>query len=110
FIADFTADGKPDIAGVDTASGNQFWIIPNTSTPGNPSRGQSIHLSDGWKTVTTFMTADYDSDGKTDLLGLNGTDQLLVWRNTTTGATPSLAPYTSLGDQWSTFSHIPTAQ
>ncbi|GES24406.1 hypothetical protein Aple_073050 [Acrocarpospora pleiomorpha] len=108
-IGDFTADGKVDIAGVNAATGDQFWVVPNTSTPGAPARGQSIPVSDGWKTVTTFLVADYDRDGKTDLLGLNGTDQMLAWRSKGT-AVPSFDPYTDLGTQWSTISHIPTAQ
>ncbi|MEU9891213.1 FG-GAP-like repeat-containing protein [Sphaerisporangium sp. NPDC051011] len=108
-IGDFTGDGEADIAGVDAGSGDQFWVVPNTSTVGAPARGQSMLISSGWKTVTRFWVTDYDGDGKTDLLGLNGTDQMFVWRNKGT-AVPSFDPYVSLGTLWSTFSHIPTAQ
>ncbi|GAA1021779.1 hypothetical protein Aple_073060 [Acrocarpospora pleiomorpha] len=108
-IADFTGDGKVDIAGVDAGTGDQFWVVPNTSTFGTPARGQSMLISTGWKTVTTFLVTDYDRDGKTDLLGLNGTDQMLAWRSKGT-AVPSFEPYADLGTQWSTISHIPTAQ
>ncbi|MEU6425988.1 VCBS repeat-containing protein, partial [Microbispora sp. NPDC046973] len=70
-LVDFDGDGRTDVLGLGVG-GNDLWMVPGTSTPGNPSRGQSIHLSDGWKTVTRYWVADYDSDGKTDLLGLNG--------------------------------------
>ncbi|WP_066370011.1 FG-GAP repeat domain-containing protein [Herbidospora mongoliensis] len=105
-IADFTGDGKVDIAGFDAGTADTFWVVPNTSTAGNPSRGNSLQMSSGWKTVTRFWVADYDADGKTDLLGLNGTDQMLAWRNTASGNTPSFAPYADLGSAWSTLTKI----
>ncbi|MFI6457289.1 hypothetical protein ACIBF6_37745, partial [Streptosporangium amethystogenes] len=99
-----------DVAGWDAVSADQFWVVPNTSSVGNLSRGNSFHVSDGWKTVTSYLVADYDADGKTDLLGLNGNDQLFAWRSTATGGVPSFAPYSYLGNQWSTFGHMPTKQ
>ncbi|MEO3863332.1 VCBS repeat-containing protein [Acrocarpospora sp. B8E8] len=107
-LVDFDGDGKPDFLGLG-AAGDDMWFIPNTSAPGAPARGQSVPMSTGWKTVTKYWLTDYDGDGKTDVLGLNGTDQMLAWRSKGT-AVPSFEQYVSLGTLWSTFSHIPTAQ
>ncbi|MER5628839.1 hypothetical protein ABT061_48285, partial [Streptosporangium sp. NPDC002544] len=60
--------------------------------------------------VTNVWVADWDADGKTDLLGLNGNDQLFAWRNQPASGSPVFSPYASLGAQWSTFGRIPTAQ
>ncbi|NAS25852.1 hypothetical protein GT755_29740 [Herbidospora sp. NEAU-GS84] len=105
-IGDFTGDGKVDIGGVNASTGDQFWVVPNTSTPGNPSRGQSIPMTTGWSTVTRFWPADWDRDGKTDLLGLQGNDQLFAWRNTASGGVPSFAPLANLGTGWSTLTKL----
>ncbi|MFI6458733.1 FG-GAP repeat domain-containing protein, partial [Streptosporangium amethystogenes] len=104
-LVDFDGDGKSDVLGLGT-SGDDMWLVPNTSTPGSLTRGASIHLSDGWKTVTRYWLADYDGDGRSDVLGLNGNDQLFVWRNISTPGNPSLAAYVSLGSQWSTLTKL----
>jgi hypothetical protein len=109
-IADLTGDGKPDVIGWNAGAVDELWVVPNTSTPGSPSRGQSIHVSVGWQTVITYLVGDYDGDGKQDLLGLNGPDQLLIWRGTSANNTPALAPFVSLGSAWSSFGKMPTAQ
>ncbi|MCP3803052.1 FG-GAP-like repeat-containing protein [Allokutzneria sp. A3M-2-11 16] len=100
-VADFTGDGKPDIGGFDRATGHHFWVTPNTSTPGNLTRGGSYHVSDGWSNVSGHLLGDWDGDGKTDILGRAG-DALLAWRNTSADGRTSLAPYTHFGTGWAT--------
>jgi hypothetical protein len=109
-VGDFTGDGKPDIAGRDAVSSDQLWVVPNTSVVGSPSRGQSVHVSDGWGTVSPYLAADFDGDGKTDLLGFNGADSLLAWRGVPANGTPAFAAYAQLGTGWHTIGHILTQQ
>ncbi|HCT75353.1 MAG TPA: hypothetical protein DGG94_07115 [Micromonosporaceae bacterium] len=102
---DLTGDGRVDIAGWKAGSNDELWVIPNTSTPGNPSRGPSIHVSNGWHTVKKVWLADYDGDGKVDIMG-RAFDHLYVWRNTSAGGQPSLAPLTDLGTGWNAIGKI----
>ncbi len=102
-LGDFTGDGRPDIAGWATPNADSLWVIPNTSTPHSPSRGTSMHIPDGWQTVTSLWVADYDGDGEPDLLGLDSTTSLLIWRNVSASGTPAFAPYASLGTGWNNF-------
>ena len=89
--SDFDVDGKADLLIIDKATGDQLWWTPNTSTVGNPSRGMALGLGKEWKSVSEQRLADYDSDGRPDIVGWHA-DQLLVWRNTSTGGTPTYAP------------------
>ena len=101
-FGDFTGDGKVDIAAWDAATHDSLWVIPNTSQGQTLSRGNSIRVGGGWRTVRTISSVDWDGDGKRDLVGLNGTDQLLVWRNTSSNGVPSFGAPQSLGTAWST--------
>jgi hypothetical protein len=92
---DFDGDGKPDL-GVFGASGDNFYISRNTSTPGNPSKSAGQLVSGGWGTVKHLMTADFDGDGKEDILASSG-DSLLTWRSTSTSTANSFTAYISLG-------------
>ncbi|HCT81515.1 MAG TPA: hypothetical protein DGT23_34075 [Micromonosporaceae bacterium] len=103
-LMDVTGDGKPDIAGYGRIGGNDMWVTPNTSTPGNPSRGNSYFVSNGWGTVHTYMIGDWDVDGKTDIIARHA-DNLATWRNTSTnGQTIINAPGTVLGTGWGAIS------
>jgi hypothetical protein len=66
-------------------------------------------VTDGWSTVHTFMMADYDGDGKTDILGRTG-DDLLAWRVTHTNNRPTLAGWSHLGTGWNTIGTYLTKQ
>lgn len=105
---DFDADGKADLLVIDSATGNDLWWTPNTSTAANPSRGASVRISEGWRSVTEQRLADYDGDGRPDIVGRSG-DQLMVWRNTSTGGTPTYAPLVALGTGWNTISKFSLA-
>jgi hypothetical protein len=91
---DYDGDGKPDVAAF-SADRSTLYISRNTSTPGNPSKAGGVLVSSGWATVDNFTVADFDGDGKADLLGRNG-DTLLTWRSTSTASAFSFAPYTVL--------------
>jgi hypothetical protein len=101
-FGDFTGDGKIDIAAWDSGTRDSLWIIVNDSTPGNPHRAPgSIRLTSGWRTVSQQRAVDFDGDGRTDLVGLAGTDQMYTWRNTGTDGKPSFSGPIDLGTAWS---------
>ncbi|MGW1616920.1 FG-GAP repeat domain-containing protein, partial [Streptomyces sp. NPDC002285] len=100
-LADYDGDGKVDFAGV---AGSDLWIHRNNSTPGNISfawSGAPVGSNSG--TVSKFMSGDIDRDGKDDIIGFNGGDELMIWRSTSTATTMSFAPYKSFGPGWSIF-------
>ncbi|MGW1616954.1 FG-GAP repeat domain-containing protein [Streptomyces sp. NPDC002285] len=103
-MADFNGDGKADFAGV---AGSDLWIHRNNSAPGNISFAWSgAPNSSGWRTVSKFMVSDIDNDGKDDIIGFNGGDELMIWRSTSTATTMSFAPYKSFGTGWSIFNKL----
>ncbi|GHJ47379.1 hypothetical protein Cs7R123_47210 [Catellatospora sp. TT07R-123] len=102
-LGDFNGDGKKDVAALNL-SGDGLWIHRNTSTPGHPSLAAGQSVSTGWGVVSDLMVADYDGDGKDDIVGrFNGT--LAVWRSTSTATTFSFT-YKSLGTGWDAYSRI----
>jgi hypothetical protein len=75
----------------------------NTSTPGNPSKGDGQVYSSGWAGVRHAIAVDYDGDGKDDIVGRIG-DNMYVWRSTSTATTWSLQLLADLGAGASTAS------
>ena len=75
-------------------------VPPEQSTVGKPSQGTSFMLTDGWKSVSNQWLADYDGDGKVDILGRHAGDGVRRWLNRSGTGGPSLAPYASLGNTW----------
>jgi hypothetical protein len=99
-LADYTGDGLPDFAGLDRTGDNLF-VHRNTSTPGHPAKAPGGLVSSGWATITGFLAADLDGDGKADLVGRQPLwDTLYAWRSTSTPNRISFAPYLGLGVGW----------
>jgi hypothetical protein len=65
-------------------------------------------LSTGWGTVSKFAAADADVDGKADLVGYNGGDELMIWRSTGTATSFSFAGFEAFGTFWSNFNRLLT--
>ncbi len=100
-LADFDGDGRLDVA----AFGAQLTVSRNTSTVGAPSRQSAQQLSGDWASVTGPVTADWNADGRADILGrvetlgrvgtLGAGGSLKVWLNT---GDLTFAAATDLGD------------
>ena len=79
-------------------SGGNISVYLNTSTPGNISFGPFTNFSplSANSFCESIAVADFDGDGKDDLAVGNNNSSAMgtvsVFRNTTTGATPTFAP------------------
>jgi hypothetical protein len=76
-IGDFNGDGKPDIVFQNTVTGERtVWLMNGTSVGSTVSLGVvSLDWTIGLPFTTTSVRADFNGDGKPDL----------VWENTSTG-------------------------
>ncbi|WP_433687288.1 FG-GAP repeat domain-containing protein [Micromonospora carbonacea] len=52
-VIDYHGDGRPDVL---AQIGDELWVWPNTSTPGNPSVGPKVSLGLAWNTIGDFLT------------------------------------------------------
>ncbi len=106
-IADFNADGKPDIAAVTfpyPATTGAITILTNHSTVGSPSFSRTDVASDAGNWIAA---GDFNGDAKPDLVMISGTrSALLVFVNTTASpaATPTFAAPAVVSANHSTFS------
>jgi len=82
-IADINADGKPDVVVVDYRYGD-FNVFINNSTSGNIAFAAPVTFPTRER-ATDVAAADFDQDGRTDLVLINEdwADGLYVMRNTT---------------------------
>ena len=73
-LGDFDGDTKLDVA----TFGGQLAISRNVSTVGAPERLPVQQIAGDWASVADPMVADWNDDGKADILGRQG-GQLNVW-------------------------------
>ncbi len=87
-LADWDGDtqSRPDLLGVTTAG--DLWVNFNVSRPGDPKKVGATLVSGGWGTITQFWAADADGDGRSDIVGFDGST-VWVWRLT---GSPDVAP------------------
>jgi hypothetical protein len=102
-LADFDGDGRKEVAALNVA-GDGLWSHRNTSTPGHPSVSAGQSLTTGWGVVNSMTAADFDGDGRDDIVGRFG-DNLAVWLSTSTGGTFSFT-YRGLGTGWDNYSQL----
>ncbi|MEV4511782.1 FG-GAP-like repeat-containing protein [Dactylosporangium sp. NPDC049525] len=106
---DFDGDGKTDVVG---RVGNQLNVYRGQGSGAGYSLAPSVVLPTsgwsgwtGWSAYSKFLPmADYDNDGKVDILAVRGTTMsspggLDFFRNTSTAGSPS-ATWTQTGGVW----------
>lgn len=96
--SDFDGDGKPDFVAINPRAINDRLYIYHNAISTTPVSGfttshfdtASIRITVAGTAMATIALADFDGDGKTDVLAPTGnSNKIYILRNTTTG--PSLA-------------------
>ncbi|MFI7542879.1 FG-GAP repeat domain-containing protein, partial [Actinoplanes sp. NPDC049599] len=64
-VADYDRDGSKDIVARDGAG--KLWLYPGQSTRGYSSLGR-FEIGNGWNAMTFAGVADYDRDGRQDIV------------------------------------------
>ncbi len=96
-VADYDRDGKADIVVRDNASG-LLWLYPG---PG--ARGYSpfarVQIGNGWNGMTFAGVADYDRDGKADIIARDPAGLLWLYPG---GGTRGYSPFArvQIGNGW----------
>ncbi|WP_330331876.1 VCBS repeat-containing protein [Streptomyces sp. NBC_00536] len=98
---DVNKDGKADLLAIDTAGA--LWTYPGTgSLNGGNTLGSRVQIGAGWSAMTELtVPGDLDSDGKADLVAIDGAGTL--WKYPSTGALNSmntLGNRAQLGTNW----------
>ncbi len=97
-VRDFDGDGKPDVLTMHTVvTGDTayFTILQNTGSGGSVAFQQLPDLiaqsyNGGARTISDFIVADFDNDGKPDILAYQG-NGFYVYHNNSTPGTISFA-------------------
>lgn len=78
-LADFDADGDLDVAASSWRLGNRFEWFENVGTPGSGGKWQRHEIVNEIGETRTIAVADFNRDGKPDLLGTARTSNQIVW-------------------------------
>lgn len=82
-VADFDGDGDLDVAASSWRFGNRFDWFENVGNPGDGSKWQRHLIEDKLGETRAIVVADFNNDGKPDLLGTARTGNLVVWYENT---------------------------
>jgi acyl-CoA thioesterase-1 len=78
-LADFDADGDLDVGCSSWRIGNRFDWFENVGAPGNGAKWKRHQIEDMIGETRTIAIADFNRDGKPDLLGTARTTNQTVW-------------------------------
>jgi lysophospholipase L1-like esterase len=78
-LADFDGDGDLDVAASSWRFGNRFDWFENLGSPGDGSRWARRNVDAEIGETRTIATADFNRDGKPDLLGTSRTGNGVFW-------------------------------
>ncbi|MDX8149512.1 LamG-like jellyroll fold domain-containing protein [Lentzea sp. BCCO 10_0061] len=99
-VADWDKDGKQDIVARDNTTG-VLWLYPGKAN--NEPSPLRVQLGSIWNSFTFAGLADYDRDGKQDLIARDADGVLYLYPGDGTRA-PSTQPRIVLGNGWQTVS------
>lgn len=77
-VADFDGDGQPDVA-ASAWTGNMFAIFKNSGTPEDGKEWARHMIDTKIGETRTIRVADFNGDGKPDLLGTARVGNMVVW-------------------------------
>jgi hypothetical protein len=96
-IADYDHDGSQDIIARERSG--LLWLYPGESTRGYSGQGR-FEIGNGWNAMTYAGVADYDRDGKQDIVARdNGTGKLWLYPGQSTRGYSSLGRF-EIGNGW----------
>ncbi len=78
-LADLDADGDLDVAASSWRFGNRFDWFENVGSPGRGEKWVRHQIEDMIGETRTIAVADFNRDGKPDLLGTSRTGNQIVW-------------------------------
>jgi hypothetical protein len=85
-LADFDGDGRPDVAASSWVSGKRFVWCKNPGPDGFAQAWPLHVIEDKLPETRTIAAADFNGDGKIDLLGTASGAALVVWYENTAAA------------------------
>ncbi|MFS8097278.1 FG-GAP-like repeat-containing protein [Lentzea alba] len=98
---DYDGDGKPDVIIRDTDG--TLYMLPTTETPSGWRSGARVEIGTGWRDYTIAGLADYDRDGKTDIVTREDwSGKLLLYPGEGKRAPSTVAPV-EIGTGWGAY-------
>ncbi len=95
---DFNADGRSDIAARDTATGE--WWVSLANSSGVPQAATLWGVASPSTAWSAPLIADFDGDGKADISARNTAGEWWVWRSTGSALDPKLWGSWDAGTTW----------